>query len=222
LPARIVLSLRSRPHPPRRPKDLGGPPEEQKRIDKRKLGVAHDACRRRHSSGESPTHFLKARLKAASDSKPTAVCDKQGKVSIRLVGRNHCHCRQALARRRSTRQLGWMPIGCVRPWGPPHDKMISHRKITDNGALLPVARAKPSHSQFVPSLDVARRGLGRQKLAPERAMSSGELPPRTNAVEVPGIVSASAGMLLSSADRVALLPIPSVTLLGRSISSAMA
>jgi hypothetical protein len=27
---------------------------------------------------------LKARLKAASDSKPTAVCDKQGKVSIRL------------------------------------------------------------------------------------------------------------------------------------------
>ena len=35
-------------------------------------GFVHDACCRRHSSGERPTHFLKARLNAASDSKPTA------------------------------------------------------------------------------------------------------------------------------------------------------
>jgi hypothetical protein len=34
--------------------------------------VAQDGCCRRHSSGETPTHLLNARLKAASDSKPTA------------------------------------------------------------------------------------------------------------------------------------------------------
>lgn len=35
--------------------------------------VAHHGYRRRHSSGETPANFLNARLKAAPDSKPTAV-----------------------------------------------------------------------------------------------------------------------------------------------------
>lgn len=40
--------------------------------DSEPVAVPHSPRRRRHSSGGSPTHFLKARLNAASDSKPTA------------------------------------------------------------------------------------------------------------------------------------------------------
>ena len=49
-----------------------GYPHLPARMTPRSVAIGHSARRRRHSSGERPTHFLKARLNAASDSKPTA------------------------------------------------------------------------------------------------------------------------------------------------------